>query len=90
MFVSVPDPHLFEILIPTRKTVFHSLLFVGWLFGGWRQQSMHLGGALANRLEDGLVLNVIGVVGLELGGDTIEGALQGLLGRSVNHLRLLY
>lgn len=34
------------------------------------------------------MLNVVGVVGLELGGDTSEGALEGLLGGSVDHLGL--
>lgn len=47
-----------------------------------------LGETLADGLEDGVVLNVIGVVGLELGGNAGEGALQGLLGRSVDHLGL--
>lgn len=35
------------------------------------------------------VLNVVFVVGLELGGDAVEGALEGVLGGGVNHLGLL-
>lgn len=44
--------------------------------------------ALADSLDDGVVLNVVGVVGLELSSDAGEGTLQGLLGRSVDHLGL--
>lgn len=43
----------------------------------------------ADGLEDGIVLDVVGVVGLELSGDTSEGALQSLFGRGVDHLGLL-
>ena len=51
---------------------------------------MHLfSKTLADGLEDGVVLDVVGVVGLQLGGDTSEGALQSLLGRGVDHLGLL-
>ena len=46
------------------------------------------GGALADDLEDGVVLNVVGVVGLELSGDASERALESLLGGSVDHLGL--
>lgn len=49
----------------------------------------YLSKTLADGLEDGVVLDVVGVVGLELGGDTSEGALQSLLGRGVDHLGLL-
>ena len=83
------SPIFSQFLIPTRKTDF-SFTSNCWLFDDLAVAGcVHLGGALADRLEDGVVLNVIGVVGLELGGDAIEGALQGLLGRSVNHLGLL-
>jgi hypothetical protein len=43
---------------------------------------------LADGLEDGVVLNVISVVGLELRGDTGQGALESLLGGGVDHLGL--
>lgn len=50
---------------------------------------MHLTGeTLADGLEDGIVLNVIGVVGLELGGNASQASLQGLLGGGVDHLGL--
>lgn len=42
--------------------------------------------ALADGLENGVVLDVVGIVGLELGRNTSERALQGLLGGGVNHL----
>lgn len=35
--------------------------------------------ALANLGEDGLVFNVLFVVGLELSGNTIQGTLEGIL-----------
>lgn len=43
---------------------------------------------LADGLDDGVPFDVILVVGLELCGDTSEGALESLLGRSVDHLGL--
>lgn len=46
----------------------------------------HLSLALADGLEDGLVLNVVAVVCLNLGGDTGQGAAQSLLGGGVDHL----
>lgn len=46
------------------------------------------GKALADSLEDDVVLDVISVVGLQLGGDTGKCALKGLLGRGVDHLGL--
>lgn len=49
---------------------------------------MNLSKALADSLDDAVVLNVVRVVGLELSSDAGEGTLQGLLGRSVNHLGL--
>jgi hypothetical protein len=44
--------------------------------------------ALADGLDDGVVLNVVRVVGLQLGGNAGEGTLESLLGRSVDHLGL--
>jgi hypothetical protein len=44
--------------------------------------------ALADGLDDGIVLNVVRVVGLQLGGNAGEGTLESLLGRSVDHLGL--
>lgn len=43
---------------------------------------------LADGLEDGVVFDVISVVGLELGGNAGERSLESLLGRSVDHLGL--
>lgn len=43
---------------------------------------------LAHRLDERIVLDVVGVVGLDLGGDAGEGALEGLLGGGVDHLGL--
>lgn len=44
--------------------------------------------ALADGLDDGVIFNVIGVVGLQLCGDTSQRSLEGVLGGSVNHLGL--
>jgi hypothetical protein len=44
--------------------------------------------ALADGLDDGIVLNVVRVVSLQLGGNAGEGTLESLLGRSVDHLGL--
>jgi len=46
------------------------------------------GGALADRLDHRIELNVVGVVGLELRRDAGEGAFEGLLGGGVDHLGL--
>jgi len=46
------------------------------------------GSALADSLENRLPLDVVVVVGLELGRDAGERALEGLLGGSVDHLGL--
>ena len=46
------------------------------------------GEALADGLDDGVVFDVVGVVGLELNGDTSQGSLESLLGGSVDHLGL--
>lgn len=46
------------------------------------------GHALADLVQDGVVLDVVGVVGLDLDGDAAECALQGVLGRGVHHLGL--
>lgn len=43
---------------------------------------------LADGLDDGVVLDVVGVVGLQLDGDTGECSLQGFLGGGVDHLGL--
>lgn len=49
----------------------------------------HLAGeALADGLDDGVVFDVVGVVGLELNGDAGQGSLESLLGGSVDHLGL--
>lgn len=47
-----------------------------------------LGETLADGLDDGVPLDVIGIVGLVLDGNTGECSLEGLLGRSVDHLGL--
>ena len=48
-----------------------------------------LGGkAFADGLEDRLVLNVVGIVGLELSSNAGQSALKGVLGRGVDHLGL--
>ena len=43
---------------------------------------------LADGLEDGVVFDVISVVGLELGGNAGERSLESLLGGGVDHLGL--
>ena len=43
---------------------------------------------LGNGLDDAVVFDVVGVVGLEFGGNARESALEGLLGGSVDHLGL--
>lgn len=55
---------------------------------GKGQPASLAGEAFADGLEDGVVLNVVRVVGLELGGDTGQGALEGVLGGGVDHLGL--
>lgn len=56
---------------------------------GWvNKTSLYGGGALADCLDERLVLDVIGVIGLDLDGQAGEGALQGLLGGGVDHLGL--
>ena len=52
------------------------------------QGPLNDGQALADRLYHRLVLDVIGVIGLQLDGNACEGALQGLLGGGVDHLGL--
>ena len=44
--------------------------------------------ALGDSGDDALVLDVIGVVGLDVGGETVEGALDGFLGGRVHHAGL--
>ena len=44
--------------------------------------------ALGDTALDVLELDVVGVVGLDVGSETVEGALDGLLGRAVHHARL--
>lgn len=53
-----------------------------WMFG------CRLSETLRNGLDDAVVFDVIGVVGLEFGGNAGESALEGLLGGSVDHLGL--
>lgn len=45
--------------------------------------------ALGNPGNDGVVLDVVGVVGLNVGGETVEGALEGFLGGRVHHAGVL-
>lgn len=44
--------------------------------------------ALGDSGDDALVLDVIGVVGLDIGGKAVEGALDGFLGGRVHHAGL--
>lgn len=44
--------------------------------------------ALGDTRLDVIELDVVGVVGLDIGGETVEGALDGLLGGAVHHTRL--
>jgi hypothetical protein len=44
--------------------------------------------ALGDSGDDALVLDVIRVVGLDVGGETVEGALDGFLGGRVHHTGL--
>lgn len=52
--------------------------------GRWRMRLATGGGAL----DDFAVLDVVGVVGLDVDGETVEGALEGLLGGGVHHAGL--
>ena len=44
--------------------------------------------ALGDTALDVLELDVVGVVGLDIGGETVEGALDGFLGGRVHHAGL--
>jgi hypothetical protein len=44
--------------------------------------------ALGDSGDNALVLDVIGVVGLDVGSETVEGALDGFLGGRVHHAGL--
>lgn len=55
---------------------------------GWEGDAMRLA-AGGGALDDAVVLDVVGVVGLDVDGDAVEGALEGVLGRGVHHARLL-
>ena len=46
--------------------------------------------ALGDTALDVLELDVVGVVGLDIGGETVEGALDGFLGGRVHHTGLSY
>jgi len=46
--------------------------------------------ALGDSVDDVVVLNVIGVVGLDVGGETVESALDGFLGGRVHHAGVLW
>lgn len=48
---------------------------------------VHLG---KDGVEDGAVLKVVRVVGLELIGEALEGSLESLLGGGVDHLGLFF
>lgn len=48
----------------------------------------HLCKTLGDAVQDTLVLDVVLVVGLELGGEAVEGALEGVLGGGIDHLWL--
>jgi hypothetical protein len=43
---------------------------------------------LGNTALDGVPLDIVGVVGLDIGGETVEGALDGFLGGGVHHAGL--
>lgn len=56
---------------------------------GVSQSGGHLSGeTLADGLDDGVVFDVIAVVGLQLDGNAGQGLLEALLGGGVNHLGL--
>ena len=44
--------------------------------------------ASGGALDDFAVLDVVGVVGLDVDGEAVEGALEGVLGRGVHHAGL--
>lgn len=44
--------------------------------------------ALADLVKDGVVLDIVAIVGLNLDGDAAQRALQGVLGGGVHHLGL--
>lgn len=50
---------------------------------------MRLCETLADPGKDRLVLNVVLVVCLELGGNSVKGTLEGIFGGGVDHLGLL-
>lgn len=47
------------------------------------------GHAFAHGLENVIVLDIVGVIGLDLSCDARERALEGFLGRGVDHLGLI-
>ena len=49
----------------------------------------NLSTTLGNAAEDGVEFNVVGVIGLDFGGETIQRALDGFLGGRVHHAREL-
>lgn len=58
------------------------------VFGLQQYQLQFALAALGHALDNALVLDVVGVVGLDVGGKTIEGALDRFLGGGVHHARL--
>lgn len=59
----------------------------GVAFAGFDRSRLAAGGGA---LDDGVLLNVVGVVGLDVDGNAVERALEGVLGRGVHHARLEY
>ena len=53
--------------------------------GRWRCMRLAAGGGA---LDDFALLDVVGVVGLDVDGEAVEGALEGVLGGGVHHAGL--
>lgn len=53
---------------------------------GWHGEMRLAAGGGA--LDDFALLDVVGVVGLDVDGEAVEGALEGFLGRGVHHAGL--
>ena len=52
---------------------------------GWKYMRLAAGGGA---LDDFALLDIVGVVGLDVDGEAVEGALEGVLGGGVHHAGL--
>lgn len=78
----VPEPRSFRYVVPIRINIQTSF------FAKTTNAASRLT-TLGNTALDGVPLDVIGVVGLDIGGETVEGALDSFFGGRVHHAGLL-